>query len=139
MRSAFHTPQSGKNRMADRKLDRLLEDAETRDEVAQCFLAQRNLATLTDRPWTKEWLEAAIALCLAQPQSEPLTSLLSAFRVGSADYKRLLQGCDRPEVAGKFTDLERLRRKNELRYEVMTGASRRLLELVCTSEAVRLR
>ncbi len=118
---------------------RLLEDAETRDEVAQCFLAQRNLATLNDRPWTKEWLEAAIALCLSQPQPEPLTSLLSAFRVGSPEYMRLLAGCERAEVAGKFADLERLRRKNEVQYEVMTGASRRLLELVCTSEVVRLR
>jgi len=39
----------------------------------------------------------------------------------------------------KFRDLERLRRKSEVQYETLTGASRRLLELVCTSEVVRLR
>jgi hypothetical protein len=59
---------------------RLLADAETREEVAQCFLAQRNLATLNDRPWTKEWLDAAIDLCLAQPDPNrfPHYSLPSA-------------------------------------------------------------
>src|SRR5439155_13890839 len=81
---------------------RQLEDAETRDEVAQCFLAQRNLATLNDRPWTKEWLESSISLCLAQPESEPLASLLSAFRVGSAEYERLLQHCTQAEIVAKF-------------------------------------
>jgi hypothetical protein len=35
--------------------------------------------------------------------------------------------------------MERLRRKNELQHELQTGASRRLLELVCDSEVVRLR
>lgn len=118
---------------------RRLEDAETRDEIAQCFLAQRNLATLNDRPWTKEWLEAAIALCLAQEQPEPLDSLAHAFRVGSAEYERLLGSCGLPEVARKFRDLERLWRKNPVQYETLTGASRRLVEPVCTSEAVRLR
>ena len=120
-------------------LRRRLEDAETRDEVAQCFLAQRNLATLNDRPLTKEWLEAAIALCLAQPQPEPLTSLLTAFRVGSAEYQRLLADCSDAAVAVKFRELERLRRRNAVQYEIQTGASRRLLELVCSSEVVRLR
>ncbi len=118
---------------------RRLADAETRDEVAQCFLAQRNLDTLNDRPWTKEWLEAAISLCLSQPQPEPLGSLLHAFRVGSAGYERLLRHSARAELIAKFRDMERLRRKNEVQYEMQTGASRRLLELVCDSEVVRLR
>ena len=118
---------------------RLIEDAETRDEVAQCFLAQRNLDTLNDKPWTKEWLEAAIALCLSQPQPEPLGSLLAAFRVGSAEYERLLRDSDRDDLVAKFRDMERLRRKNEVQYEIQTGASRRLLEAVCGSEVVRLR
>ncbi len=118
---------------------RLVEDAETRDEVAQCFLAQRNLATLNDRPWTKEWLEAAIDLCLAQPELQPLPTLLDAFRVGSPGYERLLHNCTRIEVAEKLRSAERLRRRNEVQYEIQTGASRRLLEPVCTSEVVRLR
>lgn len=119
--------------------DRRLEDDETRDEVAQCFMAQRGVATFQDRPATREWLEAAIALCLAQPSEEPLPSLLDAFRPGSAGYERLLGGCDRLDLAAKFRDIERLRRKNEAQYEQLTGASRRLLESVCASEAVRLR
>jgi hypothetical protein len=118
---------------------RLIEDAETRDEVAQCFLAQRNLVSIDDRPWTKEWLDAAITLCLSQPQVEPLGSLLNAFRVGSADYERLLRYCEREDVVEKFRGMERLKRKNEVQYEIQTGASRRLLEGVCTSEVVRLR
>ena len=40
-------------------LDRL-EDAETRDELVQCFLAQRNLPSLNDRTWAKKWTEPAI-------------------------------------------------------------------------------
>ena len=28
------------------------------DEVAQCVMAPRNVVTLNDRAWTKEWLEA---------------------------------------------------------------------------------
>ena len=118
---------------------RRIEDAETRDEVAQAFMAQRNLGTLTDKPWTKEWLEAAIALGQAQPDAEPLESLPSAFHVGSPAYERLLRDCERPEVVAKFRDMERLRRKNEVQYEIQTGASRRLLEAVCLSEVVRLR
>ena len=102
-------------------------------------MAQRDLASLNDKPWTKEWLEAAISLCLAQPAAEPLGSLLDAFRIGSAAYERLLGSCDRPEIVGRFRDMERLRRKNEVQYEMQTGASRRLLELVCSSEIVRLR
>jgi hypothetical protein len=118
---------------------RLIEDAETRDEVAQCFLAQRNLDTLNDKPWTKEWLEAAISLCLAQPSAEPLGSLLSAFRVASPDYERLLRGSTQPDLVAKFRAMERLKLKNEVQYEIQTGASRRLLEQVCGSEVVRLR
>jgi hypothetical protein len=118
---------------------RRLEDAETRDEVAQCFLAERDLETLRDRPWTKDWLEAAIALCLAQPQPEPLTSLLAAFHPGSADYRRLLSRCRDAAVIAKFTDLDQLRRRSPTEYERQTGPARRLIELICTSEVVRLR
>lgn len=118
---------------------RLIEEAEIRDELVQCFLAQRNIATLADKPWTKEWLEAAITLGLAQPGPEPLPSLLDAFRIGTPSYERLLRESHRPELVDKFRNLERLRRKNEVQYETLTGASRRLLELVCTSEVVRLR
>ncbi len=100
----------------------LIEDAQTRDDVAQCFMAQRNLATLADKPWTKEWLDAAISLCLSQPQTEPLTSLLFAFRARTPDYERLLRDCRRSDV-----------------IENLTGASRRLIELVCDSEVARLR
>src|SRR5207245_6742230 len=81
---------------------RLIEDAETRDEVAQCFLAQRNLDTLNDRPWTRDWLDAAISLCLAQPQPEPLGSLVGAFRVGSTEYERLLRDCEQAQIVAKF-------------------------------------
>ena len=118
---------------------RRLDDAEARDELAQCFLVQRNLATLNDRPLTKEWLEAAITLCLAQPAAEPLTSLPAAFRVGSAEYERLLRDCGSVETAARFRDLERLRRRNEVQYDIQIGAARRLLDLVCGSEVVRLR
>jgi hypothetical protein len=118
---------------------RLIEDAETRDDVAQCFLAQRNLGTLNDKPWTKEWLEAAIDLCLFQPRPEPLGSMVGAFRVGSADYERLLTDCTQADLAAKFRGMERLKRKNDVQYEIQTGASRRLVELVCDSEVVRLR
>src|SRR5438874_2643665 len=51
-------PKSAATELSQRRI----EDAETVEEVAQCFLSQRNLATLNDRPWTKEWLEAAIHL-----------------------------------------------------------------------------
>ncbi|HYH65698.1 MAG TPA: type IV secretory system conjugative DNA transfer family protein [Urbifossiella sp.] len=118
---------------------RLLEDAETRDELAQCFLAQRNLATAADRPLTREWLEAAITLCLGQPGPQPLPSLLSAFRVGSPAYGRLLRDCTDPAVVDKFRELERVHRRSAVQYEIQTGASRRLLEAVCSSEVVRLR
>src|SRR5947208_3384106 len=76
-------------------------------------------------PSTNEWLDAASALALAPPRPEPLTSLLTAFRMRTPDYERLLRECQRPEVAAKFRDLERLRRKNEVQYETLTGASRR--------------
>lgn len=128
-------PRSGASSLSDRRL----EDAETRDEVAQCFLAQRNLASLVDRPATKEWLDAAITLCLSQPEPEPLPSLLSAFRVGSSEYERLLLHSDNAPVVAKFREVERVWRRNPVQYEVQTGASRRLLELVCDSEVVRLR
>jgi hypothetical protein len=118
---------------------RQLEDAETIDAAAQCFLAQRNWENLSDRPWTREWLEAALRLCLAQPREEPLTSLLSAFRVGSPEYERLLQEARDPEVVRKFREAERIRRRSEVQYETLTGASRRLVEPVCTSPVVRLR
>jgi hypothetical protein len=119
--------------------ERRLADAETREDVAQCFLAQRNLATLNDKPWTKEWLEAAIDLCLAQPEPQPLPKLLDAFRSGTAGYRRLLKQCEREDVTAKFRDLEDIRRRNPVQYELLTGASRRLLEPVCASEVVLLR
>jgi hypothetical protein len=118
---------------------RALEDAETRDDIAQCFLAPRNLVSAADRPLTREWLEAAIALGLAQPQGEPLPSLLSAFRVGSRGYERLLTACTDPETAAKFREAERLWHRTPAQYEIQTGAARRLLEHVCGSEVVRLR
>lgn len=118
---------------------RRLEDAETRDEVAQCFVVQRGVESLSDRPLTKEWLEGAIGLCQAQPAPEPLTALQATFRVGSEEYERLLAGCSDPAVAARFRDLERLRARSPVQYEAATGASRRLIDLVCGSEVVRLR
>lgn len=118
---------------------RRIEDAETIDEVGQCFLAQRNLASLNDKPWTKEWLEAAVGLGLWQPAPESLAVLPGAFRVGSAEYERLLTRCDHADLVAKFRSMEQLKRRNEVQYEVQTGAGRRLLELVCGSEVVRLR
>jgi hypothetical protein len=128
-------PRSAAPRLPDRRI----EDAETRDEVAQCFLAQRNLASLADRAWTKEWMEAAIDLCLAQPETQPLPALLDAFRIGTPRYERLLLRCDREEIVTKFRSAERLRSKSEVQYQIETGAARRFFELVCTSEVVRLR
>ena len=118
---------------------RRIEDAQTRDEVAQSFLAHRNIATLNDRPWTREWLEAAIDLCLAQPADQPLPALLDALRTETAGFRRLLRECARPDLADRFRGLERLRRRSELQYESVVGGARRLLEPVCTSEVVRLR
>lgn len=118
---------------------RLLADSETRDELAQCFLSQRNLASLSDKPWTKEWLEAAIRLCLSQPQEESLPSLLAAFQVGSPAYEKLLHDAEDQEVVAKFRAMERIKARNEVQYETQTGAARRLLELTCASEVVRLR
>ena len=118
---------------------RHLEDAETRDDLVQVFLAPRDLLSVADRPWTKEWLEAAIALGLSQPRPEPLPSLLSAFRVGTAAYEWLLGNAEDAGVAAKFRALELIRRRNPVQYESLTGASRRLLEAVCGSEVIRLR
>jgi hypothetical protein len=119
--------------------DRRIEDAQTRDEVAQSFLAQRNVATIADRPWTREWLEAAIDLCLSQPETCPLPALLDALRPGSPECDRLLRQSDRPELVERFRGLERLRRRSEVQCEAIVGAARRLVEPVCGSEVVRLR
>lgn len=118
---------------------RRLRDAETRDDVVQCFLAQRDLASLTDRPLTREWMEAAIDLCLSQPGPVALTSVPDAFRAGTPAFARLVRECDRPDVAEKFRALERVRRRSEWQYEGLCGAARRLAEPVCLSEPVRLR
>jgi hypothetical protein len=128
-------PRSAETDLSKRRI----KDNEVSDEVAQCFMTQRGLETLNDRAWTKEWLEAAIALCLSQPQGEPLSSLPSAFQIGSLPYERLLEASDRPDVVSKFRDLEQIKRKNAVQYELFTGPARRLLEQVCSSEVVRLR
>jgi hypothetical protein len=119
--------------------DRRLEEAEAREDLIQCLIVQRNLGSLNDRPWTKEWLEAAVRLIQAQPRSMPLTALLDAFRVGTAGYEQLLREAEVPEVVAKFRELEHLKRRNVVQYELQTGAGRRLLEAVCLSEPVRLR
>lgn len=118
---------------------RRLRDAESRDEVAQCFLAHRDLASLNDRPLTREWLEAAVDLCLSQPRSVPITALLDVFRPGTPAAERLLRDSDRPDVVERFRRLERIGRRSELQYEGLTGAARRLVGPVCSSEPVRLR
>ena len=118
---------------------RRLRDSETRDDIAQCFLAQRDLATLADRPLTREWAEAAIDLSLSQPGPEPLTTLADAFRPGTPGFTRLLRDSDRADLVEKFRGLERARRRSELQFEGLCGAARRLVEPVCSSEPVRLR
>jgi hypothetical protein len=118
---------------------RRLEAAEIREDLAQAFMNQRSLVTLTDRAWTHEWLMAALSLVLAQPQREPLTAVVDAFRIGSKAYERLLRHCTDPAVAAKFRDAETLKRRNPVQYETLTGPARRLVESVCTSEVVRLR
>lgn len=118
---------------------RRLRDAETRDDVTQCFLAHRDLASLADRPLTREWVEAAIDLCLAQPRPVPLASVPDVFRVGSAVFGQLLRDSDRADVVEKFRGLERVRRRSEWQFESLCGAARRLVEPVCLSEPVRLR
>jgi hypothetical protein len=118
---------------------RALEDAEAREDLAQCFLSPRGQLTLVDRGYTKEWLDAALGLLLAQPAAEPASSLLHAFRVGTEAYERLLAACADPEVVRKFRGLEGLRRRSPVQYEVLTGPARRLLELTCDSPVVRLR
>lgn len=119
--------------------DRKIDDAETREEIAQCFLAQRNLSNLNQKPWTKEWLEAALRLCQAQPELVPIEALLDSFRVGSAGYQHLLTNASDQEVVAKFKAMEAIRRRNLVEYEAQTGPARRMLELVCDSEIVRLR
>src|SRR3712207_9252389 len=52
---------------------------------------------------------------------------------------RLLRHCERRDIVAKFQDLEQLRRRSIVAYEQQTGAARRLLELVCDSEVIRLR
>lgn len=118
---------------------RRLKDAETRDDVAQCFLAHRDLVSLADRPLTREWVEAAIDLCLAQPRPVPLASVPEALRPGTRAFSRLLRDADRADVVEKFCGLERVRRRSEWQFEGLCGAARRLVEPVCLSEPVRLR
>lgn len=118
---------------------RRLELAETRDDLVQCFIAPRNLGTLADRPLTREWLEAAVSLALCQPDPEPFSALPFAFQVGSSGYKRLLAACTDPALVGRFRELELLKRKNVVQYDIQVGAARRLVEQVCGSEVVRLR
>ncbi|HYH66812.1 MAG TPA: hypothetical protein VD866_19115 [Urbifossiella sp.] len=116
-----------------------LEDAEAREGLSQCFMSQRNLTTLNDRGYTKEWLDAALSLCLSQPEPVPLPSLLAAFRVGTPEYERLLRSCGDPRTVAKFRDVEHVKRRNPVQYELFTSPARRLLELTCGSEVVRLR
>ncbi len=118
---------------------RRLRDAETRDDVTQCFLAHRDLGSLADRPLTREWTEAAIDLCLAQPEPVALSSVPDAFRAGTAAFDRLLREADRADIVEKFRTLERVRRRSEWQFETLCGAARRLVEPVCLSEPVRLR
>lgn len=118
---------------------RSLDDAETREELAQCFMNQRGLLTLTDRAWTQEWLHAALALCLNQPQAQPLASLRDAFRPATGRYERLLRSCLDGDVVAKFREAERLKQRSPVQYEAVTSPARRLVESVCGSEVVRLR
>jgi hypothetical protein len=68
-----------------------LKDAETRDDVTQFVPAHRDLASLADRPLTREWVEAAIDLYLAQPRPVPLASVPDAFRVGTGAFGQFLR------------------------------------------------
>lgn len=116
-----------------------LEQAETRDDLVQCFIAPRNLGTLADRPLTREWLEAAISLVLHQTEPPCFTRLPAAFHIGSPDYRRLLAHCTDARLIGRFRDLERVQQKNVVQYDLQVGAARRLVEHVCESEVIRLR
>lgn len=118
---------------------RRIEDAETRAEIAQCFLAERNLLSSSHKPWTHEWMHAAIRLVQAQPQPQPIETLLDAFRVGTPGYDQLLGSADDAAIVAKFRGMEQIRRRNLIAYETETGPARRLLELLCESEVIRLR
>jgi hypothetical protein len=118
---------------------RRLEDQEIRDELVMCFISQRHWNSLADKPWTREWLEAALELALAQPDDVQLYQLPSAFHIGSSVYQQLMQQSDRADVVAKFAQAERLFRRSPMTYEAQTGAARRLLETLCRNEVLRLR
>lgn len=118
---------------------RRIEDTEIRDDLVHCFLAPRGLESLANRALTKEWLEGALDLVIAQPQPEELSILLSVFQIGSPELERLLRNCDRPDIVFKFRRIEELARRNFVQFELQTGPSRRLIEQLCDSEVVRLR
>ena len=118
---------------------RRLERAETRDDLAQCLMAPRGYGSLADRPLTREWLEAALALLLAQREPAMLLRLPEAFRIGSPGYRRLLAGCDDRPVVDRFRDLELIRRRQPVQYEITVGPARRLIEQVRASAVVSLR
>lgn len=124
---------------ADDPSRRALENAELREELAQCLMNQRGLVTLTDRAWTHEWLHAALTVCLAQPYPQSLASLVHPFRPGTAAYEQLLTNCQDAAAVAKFRDAERLRQRSPVQYESVTSPARRLVETVCGSEVVRLR
>ena len=103
-------------------------------------LAQRNLDSLTDRPWTKEWLDAAIGLCLSQPQAEPLASLLGRLPRGVGGVRAALGDC-RPAMTSSTSSATwsgcgaRTRCSTRSRRARAAGC----WKLVCGSEVVRLR
>lgn len=69
----------------------------------------------------------------------PIETLLDSFRVGSAGYQQMLANTDDPEIVATFRAMEQIRRRNFVEYDVQIGPARRMLEVVCDSEMVRLR
>ena len=108
-----------------------IEGAKENDGRGRAFadiLCRRRGLDISKTPLIEEWAIAAIKLWMYQRKPRPLPDIVYAFKPRHPKFMKLVEHCERREIANKFHDLFRSSRVSPIRVRGEVGAAERLFE-----------
>jgi hypothetical protein len=132
LRSEFH--KDSQATAAQRKNENDLAD----ERFTQVFWAKRGLKSGEQRPYTKLWLDNAVAIWRGRGAPD-LRRLGDVFFRGTRDYEKALAETNETDATFLFRELEARCRRNPVQWEIETGAAYRLIKPIIESPVLYLR
>ena len=116
------------------ELENELED----EAFMQVFYAKRGLKSGEKNPFIKKYLELATRIHRSQPTILPITRILDVFRPGTKGHDELFANCSDYSAVFDMREIEVLRRRSPVQYQIETGGAERMLRIL-NSPCLRIR